>query len=195
MKKKQMSKKTRNIIIISALLVVLAGSSAFTYYQFNKTSNDTPNYSSSDTPNKTPAKQTPSKDVNNTKTADKPSSDNTNSKTKETPQYSNQDGSASTSASTSSTGKVSFSAIQNGSNVRVNVTIHQLWSSGTCTLSITNKSTSTSKKAAIQTMPSYSTCQGFSIPVSELGAGVWKINLTVTNVSDNATSHQEVTVQ
>lgn len=190
-----MSKKTRNIIIISALLVVLAGGSAFAYYQFNKTSNDTPNYSSSDTTNKTPAKQTPSKDVNNTKTADKPSSDNTNSKTKETPQYSNQDGSASTSAPTSSTSKVSFSAIQNGSNVRVNVTIHQLWSSGTCTLSITNKSTSTSKKAAIQTMPSYSTCQGFSIPVSELGAGVWKINLTVTNGSDNATLHQEVTVQ
>ena len=195
MKKKTNIKKFRNIIIISALLVVLVGGSAFTYYQFNKTSNDTPNYSSSDTPNKTPAKQTPNKDVNNTKTADKPSSDNTNSKTKETPQYSNQDGSASTSASTSSTGKVSFSAIQNGSSVRVNVTIHQLWSSGTCTLSITNKSISTSKKAALQTMPSYSTCQGFSIPVSELGAGVWKINLTVTNGSDNATSHQEVTVQ
>ena len=195
MKKKTNIKKIRNIIIISALLVVLVGGSAFTYYQFNKTSNDTPNYSSSDTPNKTPAKRTPSKDVNNTKTADKPSSDNTNSKTKETPQYSNQDGSASTSASTSSTGIVSFSAIQNGSSVRVNVTIHQLWSSGTCTLSITNKSISTSKKAAIQTMPSYSTCQGFSIPVSELGAGVWKINLTVTNGSDNATSHQEVTVQ
>lgn len=195
MKKKTNIKKIRNIIIISALLVVLVGGSAFTYYQFNKTSNDTPNYSSSDTPNKTPAKRTPSKDVNNTKTADKPSSDNTNSKTKETPQYSNQDGSASTSASTSSTGKVSFSAIQNGSSVRVNVIIHQLWSSGTCTLSITNKSISTSKKAAIQTMPSYSTCQGFSIPVSELGAGVWKINLTVTNGSDNATSHQEVTVQ
>ena len=195
MKKKTNIRKIRNIIIISALLVVLASGSAFAYYQFNKTSNDTPNYSSSDTPNKTPAKQTPNKDVNNTKTADKPSSDNTNSKTKETPQYSNQDGSASTSASTSSTGKVSFSAIQNGSSVRVNVTIHQLWSSGTCTLSITNKSISTSKKAAIQTMPSYSTCQGFSIPVSELGAGVWKINLTVTNGSDNATSHQEVTVQ
>ena len=56
MKKKQMSKKTRNIIIISALLVVLASGSAFAYYQFNKTSNDTPNYSSSDTPNKTPAR-------------------------------------------------------------------------------------------------------------------------------------------
>jgi cytoskeletal protein RodZ len=52
--------------------------------------------------------------------------------------------------------------------------------SGTCTLSITNGQRSVTKSAEVIYQPEYSTCAGFSIPLSELGGGLWNMKLSVS---------------
>lgn len=54
------------------------------------------------------------------------------------------------------------------------------YTSGNCTLKITNGTRSTTKQAEIIFQAEYSSCAGFSIPISELGNGVWNITLSGT---------------
>lgn len=54
------------------------------------------------------------------------------------------------------------------------------YSQGTCTLTATNGSKSVSKTADIIYQPEYSTCAGYTIPTSSLGAGTWKLSLKVS---------------
>lgn len=49
---------------------------------------------------------------------------------------------------------------------------------GTCTLSATNGSLTKTYTAPILYQPEYSICEGFSIPVSDLGKGMWAITLS-----------------
>ena len=51
---------------------------------------------------------------------------------------------------------------------------------GNCVLTATNGSKTTQKEAAIIYQPEFSSCAGFSILISELGTGPWRISLTVT---------------
>jgi len=53
-------------------------------------------------------------------------------------------------------------------------------SSGTCTLTASNGSKNVTKFAAVIFQPEFSTCAGFSIPLSDLGVGTWTINVDVT---------------
>lgn len=79
-------------------------------------------------------------------------------------------------------------ASQNGAMVSIRSLISDTLSqTGTCTLSITNGSKSTTKTASTQALANSSTCQGFDIQTSELGAGTWNIQLNVT-ASSRATS-------
>lgn len=52
-------------------------------------------------------------------------------------------------------------------------------SDGTCALDATNGSRQISRSAEIMYQAQYSTCAGFSIPVSELGSGTWQLVLNV----------------
>lgn len=73
------------------------------------------------------------------------------------------------------------SANQNGETVSVRSLVDTVASqAGTCSLVATNGAKSITKTAATQAYPNGSTCQGFDIPVSELGMGNWNIKLTVT---------------
>ena len=58
-------------------------------------------------------------------------------------------------------------------------------SNGQCKLIVTNGNKSTSQTADVIYQPEYSSCAGFSVPISELGKGTWSIQLTV---SSNGTS-------
>lgn len=53
-------------------------------------------------------------------------------------------------------------------------------SDGTCTLFISNGSTSYTDSAELIYQPDFSSCAGFSVPKDKLGAGQWSIKLTVT---------------
>jgi hypothetical protein len=64
-------------------------------------------------------------------------------------------------------------------NVTVFTTLHG-YSSGTCDLKVTNGAKIISQSATVIYQPDFSTCAGFSVPISSLDKGTWNINLTVT---------------
>lgn len=51
---------------------------------------------------------------------------------------------------------------------------------GTCKLTVTNNSKTTTQSADIIYQPEYSSCAGFSVPIGSVGVGMWNINLAVT---------------
>lgn len=59
----------------------------------------------------------------------------------------------------------------------------QGFSEGQCTLLISANGKSVEQSAAIIYQPEYSTCSGFSVPVSSLGSGNWNIKLSVTPIN------------
>lgn len=176
-------------ILIVTILIILAGGGVFAYFHFR-------DRDQSDQASSTPTKQlnkssssTPAAASNSSSS----SSSTPSSSTKDVTQYSDSSGNSSTNDNNS--GKVSITATQNGATVRISTNISNIWNSGVCSATISNGTTSTTKTAGIQAMPSYSTCQGFSIPTSELGAGTWKIALTVTHESQTITGNTEVVVK
>ena len=50
---------------------------------------------------------------------------------------------------------------------------------GSCSLTTTNGSKSNAQKADVIYQSEFSSCAGFSVPISGLGAGTWNIQLTV----------------
>lgn len=52
---------------------------------------------------------------------------------------------------------------------------------GTCNLSVLNGTKTYSQEAEVIYQPEYSSCAGFSVPVSNLGQGNWNIKLSVTS--------------
>lgn len=64
-------------------------------------------------------------------------------------------------------------------------------SSGTCSLRIRNGEREQQQTAAIIYQPEFSSCAGFSVPVTPLGQGQWQIELTV--MTDGATLTKTIT--
>lgn len=64
--------------------------------------------------------------------------------------------------------------------------------SGQCTAVIQNGSNSVTKKAEIMYAPEYSTCAGFTVPVTDLGSGAWKITLSITSNSQTVSKNFEI---
>lgn len=75
---------------------------------------------------------------------------------------------------------ISLEAVQDASTVIVTAKLVG-YSDGNCSLSIKNGTKSFSKTATIVYQREYSTCEGFSIPITELGTGSWEVLLTVTS--------------
>lgn len=65
---------------------------------------------------------------------------------------------------------------------------------GKCSLIAVNGARKYSAEAEIIYQPSYSTCAGFTVPISKLGSGTWNISLTVTSL-DGATASTSTTVE
>lgn len=84
---------------------------------------------------------------------------------------------------------------QNGNVVQIRTLISALTGTGTCTLSFTNKATTVTKSAKVQSLPSSSTCKGFDVPVSELSVGTWQYTLTFENETMKGAASGSVTVQ
>jgi hypothetical protein len=62
--------------------------------------------------------------------------------------------------------------------------------SGTCTLNVTNGQRNVAKSAEVIYQQEYSTCAGFSIPLSEVGRGAWNIKLTITHSGKSLTKEK-----
>lgn len=84
-------------------------------------------------------------------------------------------------ATPTDTDTIVLSATQSGSSVVVHNELHgQGYSSGSCQLTVSNGTKTTSQAAQVAYQPVYSMCAGFSVPVSSLGQGTWTITLEVT---------------
>lgn len=84
---------------------------------------------------------------------------------------------------TSLTGSVNNKSINSTTKqLVIRVTIDQfLQEAGACTLTLSNKTSAQviTKTAQTADNPSYSTCQGFDIPLSEINSGTWQLKLLV----------------
>ncbi|MDQ5963583.1 MAG: hypothetical protein QG629_665 [Patescibacteria group bacterium] len=85
-------------------------------------------------------------------------------------------GSASSGDTTPSPSSVEISTKQNGSSVLILAKMQNV-PTGTCKLSVTNGSQSIAQSAKIIYQPEFSSCAGFTVPVSGLGTGDWSVVL------------------
>ncbi len=95
--------------------------------------------------------------------------------------------SSSTYTPPSGSDNVKVSAERAGSSVTVLTKLYG-YSDGTCTLAITNASRTFTQTAAVIYQSQFSTCAGFSVPVSQLGTGAWNIKLTVDSQGNTASN-------
>jgi len=92
-------------------------------------------------------------------------------------------------------GTINYKAVTDD-KLSIRVTIYQPLDTGTCVLTLVR--TSDGKRISNTTQvvenPSSSTCNGFDIPVSELGPGTWNITTTITSGSKTGTITGEVSI-
>ena len=82
---------------------------------------------------------------------------------------------------------VDFSARkETGASVTISTKLYGV-SSGSCTLTILNGTKKLSRTAIVIYQPEFSTCAGFSVPVADLGGGLWNITTTVDYNGTSAT--------
>ncbi|MEO6760813.1 MAG: hypothetical protein ABI220_00335 [Candidatus Saccharimonadales bacterium] len=69
------------------------------------------------------------------------------------------------------------------------------YSDGTCSLTVANGDKSVTQTATVIYQSQFSTCAGFTIPVSSLGTGTWQFNLTVTSGGNTTSKEATLGVQ
>lgn len=80
-----------------------------------------------------------------------------------------------------SNSSIELSANRDGDSVTIIVKLkEQGYSQGKCSLTVAANEKKVAQNADIIYQPEYSTCAGFSIPVSSAGGGQWTISLSVT---------------
>ena len=76
---------------------------------------------------------------------------------------------------------IELSANRDGDSVTIIVKLkEQGYSQGKCSLTVAANGKKVAQNADIIYQPEYSTCAGFSVPVSSVGGGQWTISLSVT---------------
>lgn len=76
---------------------------------------------------------------------------------------------------------IELSADKDGDNVTIIVKLkEQGYSQGKCSLTVAANGKKVAQNADIIYQPEYSTCAGFSVPISSVGGGQWTISLSVT---------------
>lgn len=79
---------------------------------------------------------------------------------------------------------IELSANKDGSNVTIIAKLkEQGYSQGKCLLIITANGKKYSQEVEIIYQPEYSTCAGFSVPISSVSNGSWDISLSVTPIN------------
>ena len=103
-------------------------------------------------------------------------------------------GSSDTTSTPTNTAKSITMEISRQSNMVIVSTRLYGIASGTCALSITNGTKSLNKTADVIYESEFSTCAGFSIPISELGNGSWTVQVTANGSGDGASKSQNFEV-
>lgn len=77
--------------------------------------------------------------------------------------------------------RVEVSAAQEANNTVTVFTKLYGYSDGSCLLTVTNGTKTTTQTAAAMYQSEFSSCAGFSVPIGPLGKGTWSIKLSVTS--------------
>ncbi len=99
-------------------------------------------------------------------------------------------------SSSQSAVNISFSSVsQLPDKLSVRTILETTKTGGSCQLELTRGESRVLKTAAVQSMGSYSTCQGFDVPLNELNSGDWQMVLMYTDANGlNSTAKRQVTV-
>lgn len=92
------------------------------------------------------------------------------------------------------TSNIVITPSQDGSQVTVTTKLLG-YSDGTCNLTATNGAKLATQTAAVMFQREYSTCAGFTVPVSQLGTGTWNITLSVTSGGSTQTKSTSIGVK
>lgn len=101
---------------------------------------------------------------------------------------------ATLNAATQNPDNVQLTATQTDSSTVTVKTTLAGYSDGSCTLNVTNGSKVYSQTVQVIYAPDFSSCAGFSVPISQLGTGTWSIKLDVTSRGNSQTKTISVEV-
>lgn len=176
---KKATHRKRTLVIILAVLVVIAGSyTAFAAVSKTGPFAPAPVANNSDSTNYDPP--TDEQKEAGDKTSDEAK---TNDPTTEQPTPTKPTDNTAPDTPSGSTVDVTMNMGGNTSVFQLRAQIQSL-KSGTCTLTMKMGEKTVKKTAPTQAMSSYSTCQGFNIPRSELPAGTWHVTLSFKGSSN-----------
>lgn len=182
---KKRSKKP--LIIATTVVLVLLGG----YTAYAATSSSWPFTTTSKTD--TDSQNIPPNNEQTTPSSDD-ASDSTPSGTDKTPPQSTPPENGSSTSSSELTGVVNYKEISDG-NLVIRNTINQRVSGGSCELTLTDSSGHTVRRSAgIVANPSSSTCEGFSVSMSELHSGSWNISISLTSGDQHGTIRSSVSL-
>lgn len=163
--KRNTPKKHKNLLLVSVAILLLAGSAflAYNYLQSRQKSSQPQQTNGVTPPTEQQKKQQAQVDAQQ-KEAYNDAQTNQAQQPAPTP---------------SSSDSISMTALKDGASIIVQTKLKG-FAAGTCDLTVTNGSQSYKANADIIYQPEYSTCAGFSVPVSAVGSGTWSILLKAT---------------
>lgn len=83
----------------------------------------------------------------------------------------------------------------NGGNLEVRTLLPVITNAGSCSVSATSSgNTAYTETVGVQALSSSSTCKGFDIPLSSLGAGTWTITVDYSNSAESSSATKEVVI-
>lgn len=173
----QKSNKKKLILITSGLvLLALVSSAGYYFWSRQEPSSEKTNLGPAT------AQEKADGDATKKKTIDTSSSENGTSSSEKTTPDTNAQGSAVQPSTPQTAVPIRVTAkSQNGNLYQLRTQIDGVFSTGSCTLTITKGQQTITKTASIQALAQTSTCQGFDIPTSELSPGTWNIQLSFTS--------------
>lgn len=85
-------------------------------------------------------------------------------------------------------------ANQNSSVVQIRGLIQGILEEGECTLTLSKGSQSIVKRSGVQTASNNTTCMGFDVPINEVSAGTWQIQLSVSSNKGSGSANSSLEI-
>ena len=184
--KKSSRKKPFIITLLVAVVLLGGGAAAYVVQQNNRQTTTDQQVQNEDTVDYEPPTQEQITDGQNTKQNNLPA--------KESPQPNPQ---TPNETPTKKDVSIEISSVnQTDTMLKVRVAIETIDANSTCKITLTKGATTGySASVATQTMPSYSLCKGFDIPLKELTKGEWNCNIIFESKNFKGNVSQIVTIE
>lgn len=173
--RKKNKKRTIIILAIVAILVIGAGVTTYILWPRENTNESTVTNDGDNKEDEEDSQTQTDQDTNSQATEAAPQSPIVHEDEKDIAQP--YEGS-NINSSSSLSGTITYSAVS-GDTVIIRTTVDQVIGSGNCEIVLSNGAKTVTKTSNIAQNPSSSTCEGFDIPVVELGAGNWNIAIEI----------------